>query len=64
MLRWMLITFLALVLIQGFAPFLRRLGLGRLPGDFRWRIGGRDWSIPLGSTTVLSAVFSLISLWI
>lgn len=26
MLRWLLITFLALVLIQGFAPLLRRLG--------------------------------------
>lgn len=64
MLRWMIVTFLALVLIQGFAPFLRRLGLGRLPGDFSWRIRGRDWHIPLGSTVVLTALFSVISLWI
>ncbi|WP_287964546.1 DUF2905 family protein, partial [Diaphorobacter sp.] len=33
MLRWLLVVFLALVLINGLTPWLRRLGLGRLPGD-------------------------------
>ena len=60
MLRWMLVVFLALVLISWFSPLLQRLGLGRLPGDLRFRLFGRDWFIPLASTLVLSFVASLI----
>ena len=42
------------------APFLRKLGVGRLPGDFNFRLFGREWSIPLASTVVLSLLASLI----
>ena len=35
MLRWALVILLALVLISWAQPLLQRLGLGRLPGDFR-----------------------------
>jgi hypothetical protein len=59
--RWLLITFLALLLIGWLAPFLRRFGFGKLPGDFNFRLRGRDIQIPLGSTVVLSLLFSLIS---
>jgi Protein of unknown function (DUF2905) len=59
--RWLLITLLALSLIGWFAPFLRRFGFGKLPGDFNFRLRGRDIQIPLGSTVVLSLLFSLIS---
>ena len=61
MVRWLIVVFLALVLIEGLAPWLRRLGLGRLPGDFRFRLWGREWSIPLTSTLLLSAAAALIS---
>jgi len=54
MLRWMLVVFLALVLLNGLAPWLRRWGFGRLPGDFRFRLAGREWDIPLASTLLLS----------
>ncbi|AVS75726.1 DUF2905 domain-containing protein [Paracidovorax cattleyae] len=64
MLRWLIVVFLALVLIQGLAPFLRRLGVGRLPGDFHFRLFGREWQLPLVSTLLLSAVASLIARWI
>ena len=64
MIRWMIVIFLALVLINGFTPLLRRLGLGRLPGDFRFRLFGREWSIPLASTLLLSALASLIARWL
>ncbi|HQX68623.1 MAG TPA: DUF2905 domain-containing protein, partial [Ottowia sp.] len=50
MIRWVIVVFLALVLISGLSPLLRRLGIGRLPGDFHFRLFGREWSIPLTST--------------
>ncbi|UJB65413.1 DUF2905 domain-containing protein [Acidovorax sp. YS12] len=61
MLRWLLVVFLALVLINGLAPLLRRWGFGRLPGDLRFRLGGREWDIPLASTLLLSWVVSLLA---
>ena len=61
MIRWVIVVFLALVLISGLSPLLRRLGIGRLPGDFHFRLFGREWSIPLTSTLLLSAVASLIA---
>jgi len=64
MVRWLIVVFLALVLIEGLAPWLRRLGLGRLPGDLRFRLWGREWSIPLASTVLLSLLLSLIVKWL
>ncbi|MGH8848752.1 MAG: DUF2905 domain-containing protein, partial [Polaromonas sp.] len=34
---------------------------GRLPGDLRFRLFGREWFIPLTTTILLSLVASLIS---
>lgn len=64
MLRWLIVIFLALVFINGLSPLLRRLGLGRLPGDFKFKLFGRDWFIPLASTVLLSFVVSLIAKWV
>ena len=61
MIRWILVIFLALVLISWVSPLLQRLGFGRLPGDFRFRLFGRDWFIPLTSTLLLSAVAAGVS---
>lgn len=61
MLRWVLVVFLALVLIGALRPWLEKLGLGRLPGDLRFRLFGREWFIPLASTLLLSAAASLIA---
>lgn len=60
MLRWALVILLALVLISWAQPLLQKLGLGRLPGDFRFRLFGREWYLPLTSTLVLSFVVSLV----
>jgi hypothetical protein len=60
MIRWMIVIFLALVLISWVTPFLQKLGLGKLPGDFRFRAFGREWFIPLTTTIVLSFLVSLI----
>ncbi|WP_042421571.1 DUF2905 domain-containing protein [Comamonas granuli] len=64
MLRWLIVVFLALVLINGLTPWLQRLGLGKLPGDFRFRLFGREWDVPLASTVVLSLLLSLLAKWL
>ncbi|MBP6465280.1 MAG: DUF2905 domain-containing protein, partial [Rubrivivax sp.] len=38
----------------------RRIGLGKLPGDVSFRLGGRDWYVPLASSLVLSLLAMLI----
>ncbi|MCW5654199.1 DUF2905 domain-containing protein [Hydrogenophaga sp.] len=60
MIRWMLVIFLALLLISWFTPLLQKLGFGKLPGDFRFRAFGREWFLPFTTTIVLSFVASLI----
>ena len=64
MIRWLIVVFLMLVLINGLSPWRQRLGLGRLPGDFRFRLFGREWFIPLASTVLLSFVLSLAVKWL
>lgn len=61
MIRWMLVIFLALMLISWFSPFLQKLGFGKLPGDFRFKLFGREWFIPLTTTILLSMLASVIS---
>jgi len=60
MIRWMLVIFLALVLISWFSPLLQRLGLGKLPGDLRFRAFGREWFLPVTTTLLLSMLASAI----
>lgn len=54
MLRWMIAIGLALILFSSLMPFLRKLGIGRLPGDFNFKLFGKEFSIPLTSTLILS----------
>ena len=64
MIRWMLVIFLALMLISWFTPLLHKLGLGELPGDWRFTLFGREFYVPITTTIVLSMVASLIAQWI
>ncbi|WP_234638959.1 DUF2905 domain-containing protein [Delftia tsuruhatensis] len=61
MIRWLLVIFLALLLFNGLHAWLERIGLGRLPGDFRFRIFGRVVFLPIASTVVLSLIAALIA---
>jgi hypothetical protein len=54
MVRWLVVVFLALLLLSGLRPWLEKLGLGRLPGDFRWRMFGREFHVPLASSLLLA----------
>lgn len=64
MTQWLLIIILVLVLFNGLRHWLTKLGIGRLPGDLRFRIGGRDWYLPITTTVLMSAVAMLLNRWI
>lgn len=61
MIRWIIVIFLALMLINWFSPLLQRMGFGKLPGDFRFKLFGRDWFIPVTTTVLLSLLAGFIS---
>ncbi|MBY0409629.1 MAG: DUF2905 domain-containing protein [Burkholderiaceae bacterium] len=60
MIRWFIVIFLALMFISWLSPWLRRIGFGRLPGDFRFRWLGREWDLPVASTMLLSFLVGVI----
>jgi hypothetical protein len=61
MIRWIIVIFLALMLISWFTPLLRKMGFGKLPGDLRFKLFGREWFIPLTTTIILSMLAALVS---
>ena len=64
MIRWLIVIFLALMLISRFTPLLQKLRVRQLPGDFCFRLFGREWFIPLSSTLVPSMVAALIACFV
>ncbi len=58
--RFIVTLFLALVVLTALQPWLQKLGIGRLPGDFRFRIGKREFLLPFTSTLILTVVMFLI----
>ncbi len=62
--RWLLVFLLAFVLFNGLAGWLRKIGLGRLPGDFSFRFRGREHFVPLASSLLLSLIAMGIGLLI
>ena len=64
MFRWLIVVVLALVLMSGLTAWLRRFGIGRLPGDFEFCACGRHWQLPISSTLVLSMIAALVARFI
>lgn len=60
MLKWLLAVVIALLLFGGLMPWLRRMGLGRPPGDISFERDGRRYEFPLGSTILLSLLATLL----
>lgn len=54
MLKWLVTILIGLVILSAAAPWLRRYGLGRLPGDFRIPLRGRMYYVPFATTVLLS----------
>jgi hypothetical protein len=59
-LKWLLTIVVAVVIISAFTPWLKRLGLRRMPGDIEVERNGRRYAFPIGSTVLLSLLASLI----
>jgi len=49
---------LAILMLGALTPWLRRIGLGRLPGDIRVVRNGREYRFPLASSVLLSALMT------
>jgi len=61
MIRWLIVVLLALILLNGLTPWLQKLGFGRLPGDIRFKLFGREIFIPLTTTILLSLIAAGVS---
>jgi Protein of unknown function (DUF2905) len=61
MLKWVLTLVVALLVLTALAPWLAKLGLGRLPGDIVVRYRGRMYYLPFTSTVLLSLALTLIA---
>lgn len=62
--RWLLVFLLACLVFNVLQVWLAKIGLGHLPGDIRFRAGGREWFVPLTSSLVLTVLASVIGLLI
>ena len=61
--RFLIVTGV-IALLAGLAwPWLARLGLGRLPGDFHLQRGGFSFYFPLTTSIVISIVVTVI-IWL
>jgi hypothetical protein len=61
MIRWVFVIFVGLVVFANLLPWLQKLGIGRLPGDLRFRLFGRIYTIPFASTILLSLGILLLA---
>ena len=62
--KWVITTFVALLVLTALQPWLAKLGIGRLPGDVRFKRNGREYVFPFTSTIVLSLLLMLIARFI
>lgn len=64
MFRWLLVIFLALMVINALTPWVRKLGVGKLPGDLRFKLFGREFFLPFTSTVLLSLLAAALARFI
>jgi hypothetical protein len=61
---WLVILGVALVVLGLAWPWIEKLGLGRLPGDFRIEREGFSFYFPLTTSLIVSAALSLVLWWL
>lgn len=64
MIRWVLAIFIGLMVFSALLPWLEKLGVGRLPGDVRFKLFGQSFCLPFASTILVSMVVFLIARFI
>jgi Protein of unknown function (DUF2905) len=60
---WLVILGVALVVLGLAWPWIEKLGLGRLPGDFRIEREGFSFYFPLTTSLIVSIALSLL-IWL
>ena len=60
MIRWFLAIFVGLIVLSAALPWLEKIGLGRLPGDLRFRLFGKNFFLPFASTVLLSLLLFIV----
>ncbi len=58
--KWLLTLLLGLFLLGLVSPMLKRIGIGRLPGDLHFRHKGRAYYFPFTSSVLLSIFLSIL----
>ena len=61
MVKWLVTLVLALLILGLLAPWLNRLGLGRLPGDVQVKRKRGVFYFPFTSVILMSLVLSLLA---
>jgi hypothetical protein len=61
MLRWLVTVFVSVMMLSACWPWLARIGVGRLPGDVRLRVFGRELMFPFASSVVLTIVAGMLA---
>lgn len=61
MIRWVAVIFFGLMIFYLLIPGLSKMGVGRLPGDVRFKLFGLIWVLPFGSAALWSALAFLIA---
>lgn len=61
MIRWLFVIFLALFVFTILIPDLRKLGIGRVPGDWRVKVFGRTLLLPFGSTLIIFTIVLVVA---
>lgn len=56
MIRWVAAIFIGLSVFYPLLPWLEKLGVGRVPGDVRFRLRAAMFCLPFGSTVLWSAL--------
>ena len=59
--KWIIVNAIVVIALGLLAPQLSRLGLWRLPGDFRFRYKGREYYLPIATTILLSLLLTLVA---
>ena len=60
MFKWLLVFIVCSFAFSALRPWLSKLGVGSMPGDFRLRIRQTEVLIPLGSTLFFSLCFWVV----
>ncbi len=61
MIRWVFAIFIGLTLFTYLLPWLEKLGVGKLPGDIRFKLFGQVFCLPFSSTILISMAVLLIA---